>query len=143
MKIRKANLKDIKGIIEIFKDSAVLNPRDKNFKELRGYISDTLKNKKFLVLIAEIDNQIIGVAITLLNDFFKTDARLIDLYVLKSQRNKGIGSLIIKQLYKELIKRKITNLGLYSENNPKTINFYKKQGFQIGRLIRRCDKKIK
>ena len=48
-----------------------------------------------------------------------------------------------KELSSDALKKKIKNLGVYSENNPKTLNFYKKQGFQIGRLIRRCDKKLK
>ena len=34
-------------------------------------------------------------------------------------------------------KKNIKNIGLYSENNEKTLNFYKKQGFQVGKKRRK------
>ncbi|MCF7910373.1 GNAT family N-acetyltransferase [Candidatus Pacearchaeota archaeon] len=143
MVIRKANSFDKGEIVKIFIDSATLNPIDKNNKELKNYINNCLNEKSFLVLVAEINKKIIGVCICNFGRISKTDADLVDIYVLKKFRNRGIGNKLMKELYKELKKKGIKNLGLYSENNNKTLNFYKKQGFQIGRLIRRCDKKIK
>jgi len=143
LEIRKAILKDSKGIIEVFMDSAVLNPKDKENKELNKYIINGLKEKSFFTLVAEIDKKIVGVCISNIGRINKISADLVDIYILKKCRNKKIGARLLEKLYKELKKRDVKYLGLYSENNKKTLNFYKKQGFQIGRLIRRCDKILK
>lgn len=143
MKIRKAKITDVKSIINIFVQSAVLNPKDKKNKELKNYINNSLKEKTFFVLVAEIDSKIVGVCITNLGRINKTDADLVDIYVLKEYRRNRIGTRLLKELYYNLKKKGIKNIGLYSEINKRTLNFYKKQGFEIGRLIRRCDKKLK
>ena len=143
IKIRKANKEDERGIINIFKKRENLNQKDKENKKLKKYIKEKKKKKTFLVLVAEIDKKIVGVVICNISRISKTNADLVDIYVLNEYRNKGIGSELMYSLYMELKNRGIENLGLYSENNPKTLNFYKNQGFEIGRLIRRCDKKIK
>ena len=139
MKIRKAEKKDIREIIEIVTANTILNPKDKQNKELKKYIGFCIGSKRFLVLVAE-DNGLLGLCICQLMGVRATDACLHDIYV--SGKSKGVGSKIMELLYIELKKRDIKYLGLYSENNKKTLNFYKKQGFQIGRLIRRCDKKL-
>ena len=143
MKIRKATRKDFDGILKIFLESAILNPKDKENLELKKYLSNSLKEKTFFVLIAEEDKKVVGVCISNFGRISKVDADLVDIYVLKKYRGQSVGNKLMKELYKKLKKKGIKNLGLYSENNPKTLNFYKKQGFQIGRLIRRCDKKLK
>lgn len=143
MKIRKATRKDFDGILKIYLESAILNPKDKKNLELKKYLSNSLKEKTFFVLIAEEDKNVVGVCISNFGRISKVDADLVDIYVLKKYRGQSVGNKLMKELYKKLKKKGIKNLGLYSENNPKTLNFYKKQGFQIGRLIRRCDKKLK
>lgn len=143
IKIRKASREDEHGIVNVFIKSANLNPKDKENKELKRYIKESLREKTFLVLVASIDKKIVGVVICNIGRISKSNADLVDIYVLNEYRNKGIGSKLMDSLYTELKNMGIENLGLYSENNPKTINFYKNQGFEIGRLIRRCDKKLK
>ena len=51
----------------------------------------------------------------------KTDAEVYDIYVLKEFRGKGIGTKIMKEFYRVLKKNGIKHLGLYSENNKKTL----------------------
>lgn len=143
MKIRKAKKSDFDGILRIFIESSVQNPEDKGNKQLKEYLLFSIKNRNMLVLVASFDKEIVGVGICQLKEIRKEDAKLLDIYVLKKYRGKRIGERLMKELYKLLKKKGIKNLGLYSENNKKTLNFYKKQGFQIGRLIRRCDKRLK
>jgi len=143
MKISKATKKDFKGILNVFVASAKLNPKDKGNKELKKYILASLRSKTFFILVAKANNEVIGFSITNFSELKKMYADLVDIYVLKEYRGKGVGRGLMKELYKELKKKNIKNIGLYSENNEKTLNFYKKQGFQVGRLIRRCDKKIR
>jgi ribosomal protein S18 acetylase RimI-like enzyme len=142
MIIRKATKRDIGQIVKVYTASAVMNPDDKGNKDLTNYLKYIIPNRMYLALVVEIDNKIVGICTCELGRASKTNADLIDIYVLKEYRSKGIGSAVMKEVYKQLKKKGLKNLGLYSENNPKTINFYKKQGFQIGRLIRRCDKKL-
>jgi len=143
VKIRKARKEDRDGILGVIKKRSVLNPKDKSYKELNNYVDFCLSNKNFLVIIAEFESKIMGVCISHLYSLKETDADIYDLYVIKEFSRKGIGSSLMKFLCLELKKKGIKNLGLYSENNRKALNFYRKNGFQIGRLIRRCDKKIK
>ncbi len=143
IKIRKATKKDLMGILKVILESSVLNPADKGNKKLKEYILFSLKDKNMLTLISEVDKEIASVAICKLRSLKNEDAILLDIYVLKSFRNKGVGKKLMKELENILKKKGIKNLGLYSENSLKTLNFYKKEGFEIGRLIRRCDKKLK
>ena len=143
MKIRKASKGDFEDIFNIFIKSSVLSPKDKKNNNLKKYIYDFLNKKDFFVLVAEKDKKVIGVAVTIIGKIHKEGADLLDFYILNEFRNQQIGSEMMGFLYKGLKEKGIKNLGLYSENNPKTLNFYKKQGFEIGRFIRRCDKKLK
>lgn len=143
MRIRKAKKDDFEGILNVIKLSSVLNPKDKELTELSKYIKFALKQKNMLVLIVIDENKVVGVVISHLHSLMKEDADIYDLYVLPQYRNKGYGKRLMKELYLRLKKKGIKRLGLYSENNKQTLNFYRKQGFQIGRLIRRCDKELK
>lgn len=140
MKIRRAKKKDLKEILNVFKKSSVLNPKDSSHRELEDYIKFCLANKNIVVLVVEEKGAIIAVGSSHLHTLKKTDANIYDIYVLNEFRDNGIGTKMIQEFYKILKNKGIKHLGLYSENNKKTLDFYKKQGFQIGRLIRRCDK---
>ena len=58
----------------------------------------------------------------------------MNLVVKKSARNLGIGSLLLKHLFSELEKQKITTIHLeVASNNSTAIHLYQKFGFaQVG-----------
>ncbi|MBS3081912.1 GNAT family N-acetyltransferase [Candidatus Pacearchaeota archaeon] len=140
--IRKAKISDLVSIQEVFIEASVLDPKDNDHSRLKDYIKFSVTNKRILTLVAEQEKMIVGICITQLNDIKEKEAKILDIYVNKGVRSKGIGSKLVNEVIKSLKKKNYVNLSLYSENNSKTLKFYKKQGFQIGRLIRRCDKML-
>jgi len=139
--IRKAKKSDIKSISSILIEVSLTDIDKIGKNALKNYLSYVIKSKNYVVLVAE-ESKVIGFCISQIGVPMPDCAELIDIDVSKKEHGKGIGQKIMAELYKSLKKKKIKNLGLYSENIPKTINFYEKQGFKRGRKVIRFDKKL-
>ncbi|MCX6708451.1 MAG: GNAT family N-acetyltransferase [Candidatus Woesearchaeota archaeon] len=139
--IRKAKKSDIKDISSIFIEVSLTDINKIGKNALKNYLSYVIKSKKYIVLVAE-ELKVLGFCITQLGVPMPDSADLIDIDVGKKVHGKGIGQKLMAELYKRLKQKQIKNLGLYSENVTKTINFYEKQGFKRGRTVIRFDKKL-
>ena len=114
-----------------------LTPRKKNAPEIwKKYIKKELRKKHSIILIAKINNQIVGylTAFEKYNTAVfnkKKTAYVHDIFVDARFRNQGIGNKLILHLEKILKKRNVKLLRLEVHyKNTRALKFYKKTGFK-------------
>ena len=133
MKIRKAALKDAKGIANVLMQSY-------NIKDLKEGI-DTFKNeikKQHHYIIAEENNKIIGVVTWLMHGLPKHQLCELDrIAVLPEYRGKGVSHKLFDALIKDAKsfykknKSKLRKLYLLTHaDNVRAHKFYEKLGFK-------------
>lgn len=125
--LRNIKIGDIKKIIEIEKDS-FNNPWSES-----AFLCEVSKNKYgkniFLVAVLKENEEVIGYII---GDKVIDFAAILNIAVDKNFRNRGIGSALLKEFEKEVIKSDLSSITLeVRESNEKAINLYKKSGFFI------------
>jgi len=144
MKIRKATLKDLKRIDEIYVEGSIdegkyqfpnvsakemkKDLRKKEKERLKGWRRD-MKSKKHYWIVAEEKNQIKGFGQAWLK---RKDKGIVEsVYVNKKYRRKRIGKKIISELINWLKKNKMKYIesGIYLKNKP-SIKLHKKSGFK-------------
>ena len=151
MKIRLAREDDAQSLLEIYapyvKETAITFEYEiPSIKEFAERISETLKNYPYLV--CEIDKKIVGYAYA---SRFKNRkaydwAVETSIYVEKSFRRSGIGSVLLKNLENLLLKQNILNANACiaqtdSEDLHLTnasIFFHQKNGYQMVGKFNQC-----
>ena len=121
MKIREMTISDFEKIKDILKT---------DFDEFwnASILESELKSENSKYIIAEESNEILGFAGILVTP---DDAQITNIVTKKSERKKGIGSLLLDRLInmtKELGKDSISLE--VNELNVPAINLYEKQGFR-------------
>jgi len=139
LKIRKANKKDIRAVLELLYDLERPKPKT-NFEEVRfqkmilKYLSDHDKQ----ILIAESDSKISGmvsvVFIPRLNRS-KLELYIPEIIVKRDHRGSGIGKSLINSCVVIAKKKKCFRIRLESGNHRKESHkFYKSLGFEQSSL---------
>ncbi len=78
--------------------------------------------------VAEIDGVIVGLAIAY---FLFDNASLCQICTTKEHREQGVGSALMKEIFKDCYAKKISFLNLeLREQNEKAYKFYKSFGFE-------------
>ena len=142
IEIRIAKKSDISAIASIFSAVSLTDVRGLPKNSLKNYMAHVITSRNFVVFVAEENSRAIGFCICQLGVPMPDVAYIVDLDVSKKAQGKGVGQKLMAELYKYLKKKKMKNVGLYSENIPKTIKFYEKQGFRRGRTVIRFDRKL-
>jgi len=140
MKIREADMNDL-GILLEFEQEIIQaeRPFDNSLKEgeMHYYhFQDLLISPQAKVLLAEIENEIVGSGYAVIKEaepYLKYGhfAYIGLMYVKPAHRGKGINQLILKNLKEWISEKKISEIRLvvYNENTL-AINAYKKAGFK-------------
>jgi len=139
MKIREANEGDLKTLLEFEQEIIKAErPFDNSLKDETYYYNfpDLLTSPKAKVLVAEIENEIVGSGYAVIkkaDHFLKHDefAYLGLMYVKPAHRGKRINQQILQALKEWVVEERITEMRLvvYDENmNAK--NAYTKAGFK-------------
>lgn len=132
IKIRRARVRDISGIRGLGKtmEEFVCSPSVKFYsrEELKEWIK---KPKDNILLVAEINKKIEGFL------YAKIMARewcMIDnIGVKQDWRKKGIGKILLEELFKILKSKKVNFVQLFANlKHKKTINFWKNRKFNEG-----------
>ena len=130
MKIRRATIKDLDGLIEVTKYSGyplpqyILTP-----ERLKQYF-----NMKSFVFVAVENNEIIGYA-TFMHEF-RDGCELHSIEVKKNFHRKGVGAALLKRVEKETKKMGKNKLYLIVyQKNFIAISFYSKHAYYISELI--------
>lgn len=148
MNIRKAKIDDMEQIANILMQVSKLHSeyrpdifKEKKMYEIIKWAEDILKDDEKIVIIAESENKICGVAVCKIkiikehvnvknSKIFNIDELCVD----ADYRKKGIGSMLI-QTAKEIARENQCNrleLNCW-EFNKNAMDFYLKQGFKIQR----------
>lgn len=141
MIIRKANINDYNDVIKLYKqlhDTEVVFDDNINREFLideknEKIIKNKLKSRKYIFLVAEVDNKIVGLLDGYIIDsiFYLEKIGYLDhLCVDEEYRNNQIGSKLIKEFINISKKKKAKYIKLNSFNNNKSINLYKRLGFK-------------
>ena len=141
MIIRKANINDYNDVIDLYKQLHNIEKEfDNNIKREflidernEKLIKNKLKSRKYIFLVAEVDNKIVGLLDGYIIDsiFYLEKIGYLDhLCVDEEYRNNQIGSKLIKEFINISKKKKAKYIKLNSFNNNKSINLYKRLGFK-------------
>ena len=157
MKIRKAKLKDIpeidniyvKGVIDEVKLQSPKRTRKDILKEMKKYKKERIngfksfiKSPKKKLIVIEESGLIIGLGEAEIKDFDNSKAEITKIYIDKTKRRKGVGSKLMRELLKWLKNRKVKSVtgGIFIKNKV-SLNLCKKFGFKETAI--RVEKRLK
>ncbi len=147
IKIRKARLGDVSSILELWNELVTCSRKNfcytgplfqykENSPEIvEKSIKKNIRSKTDIVLIAEINDRVVGFAIAgILNlpRYYVHDQEMHvgDIFIKEGFRAKGIGSDFIKEIEMWAKKKGIFSLGLLcNTNNENARAAYEKMGF--------------
>ena len=150
MNIRKAKVEDIKEISDILMQVSKLHSdnrpdifKDKKMSEIIKWSEDILKDNQKIVIVAEYESKICGVAvckIKTINEHINVkDTKIFsvdELCVDKDYRKKGIGSKLIAEAKRLAEENNCNRLELNCwKFNQDAMKFYKDIGFEEQRIF--------
>lgn len=99
------------------------------------YLFEYMLEKKYTVFLkAVVDNVIAGF---ILATYQSRECTILTINVRKAYRNMGVGSILLKTLENEIVKKNVEKILLQVEvSNRVAVEFYLKRGYMISRLIK-------
>lgn len=156
MKIRKANINDLKEIDEIYLEGQLDEEQNKSpeknkkeiLYELRNSKKDRLRgfrkainSSKERFLVCEEKDRLIGFGDAVLSNK-KRSAEVALIYVKREYRREGIGRKLLKELLKWLKEKSESKVFVTMDiKNNSSVNLHKKAGFRESIII--LEKKLK
>ncbi len=110
-------------------DKAIINNHD-----LQVYVKDFGKNKDDFCLVSEVNKMIVGACwIRIMNDYGHIDNNTPSLAIslLEEYRNKGIGTMLLKEMINRLKMKNYEKISLSVQKNNYAFKMYLKCGFEI------------
>jgi len=141
LKIRNANVKDIKTITEIYNEAivntnATFDIKEKTINKMREWFKN--HGSKNPIVVAERDEKIVGWAALSKYDSKKaySNTAELSLYVLEKYQDKGIGKKLMKDILKKGKKSGIhAVLARITAGNDASIHLHEEFGFEkVGTL---------
>ncbi|MFA4953152.1 MAG: GNAT family N-acetyltransferase [Candidatus Pacearchaeota archaeon] len=142
MKIRKADKKDLRKIGLLMKAEFSKPP----FNE-KVSIDAVLKSLNFYdkigkIVVADIENKIVGVIVFKIEQFWEGPAIIIeDLAVV--EKNKDIGKMLIDYVESYGKKKSVKHIEFLTPKKSPAVKFYEKYGYKINKNRIYISKKIK
>jgi GNAT superfamily N-acetyltransferase len=94
-------------------------------------LKQAIESEEHIVLVAEEDEDVIGVAHTQIRD--DNSAILWKLYVLKEHRGRGVGTALVEESIKQFPPQVETYYTEYHSENRRAAAFYASRGFVFDR----------
>ena len=141
MKIRKATLRDLNEISEVFRIETSKKPYVQGWNKKTSFNKINELFKKEDIYLAEIEKKIVGFIISRIKK--GKDAFVDEFWVLADYQGKGIGRALLKFLEKESKRRGIKNVTLIANKKAKAVDFYKKMGYKIKHELLYFKRKLK
>lgn len=146
MIIRKANLKDFKGLYEIGKNTPELKVSSTEDFMDKDEFKWSITNRQGIFLVAEEKDKILGFIYANAKDIerpFKNKyACLVYLVVMPEFRGIGIATKLYKECARRLKKVKIKMIYGWANEKSGIIGFLKTQGFKEGHKYAWMDRKL-
>lgn len=146
IKIRRAKLKDAHEIYKIGASIRELNFSNKfKFHQKDEIIEFIKKPKDNILLVAEIDGKIMGFLYAKILAYGQWGWCMLDnLAVLPKYRKHGIGTHLLKNLYKIMKKHKVHYVHILEDvHRKKTKKFWHEHGFKEEKIFAWADKIIR
>ena len=135
MKILKASKQDIHLIAELFNQYRIFYHQPSNITLAQSFLEERMSHKESVIFYAaDSPDKVVG--FTQLYPLFSSISakkiwQLNDLYVLREERNKGIGKLLLNQARKFAKKDGATKITLETEkSNYKAQHLYESLGYK-------------
>lgn len=130
MNVRNAKLKDIDAIFKIQENANGVDKEDREW--LSAFLK--IKSSRKFVLVAENDKtEIVGFLIAYK---YRDKAYINTIAVSEKHRDKGIGSLLLKNIEDELLRRGVWLVTLsVKSDNKKALDFYLRRGYTFSKLV--------
>ena len=127
--------KDFQQVVDVFDSAFSREPWNDEWsdrKQLDRYIQDLLDQKNTLAFGLFDDTELIGLVLGRLMHFYiGNQFRIDELCVKPTRQGKGLGTLLLSEVEKACIERKIPYLILSTERNYPAFSFYSKNGFVL------------
>jgi ribosomal protein S18 acetylase RimI-like enzyme len=110
-------------------DKAIINNHD-----LQVYVKDFGKNKDDFCLVSEVNKTVVGACwIRIMNDYghIDNDTPSLAISLLEEYRNKGIGTMLLKEMINRLKMKNYEKISLSVQKNNYAFKMYLKCGFEI------------
>lgn len=138
--IRKADIKDVDRVLDLLKELKVSGYTEMGLGDVKVKINDNspyfyrlqLNNPNTIILVAESENDVIGVAVAYLTPkILDAQYRMLieEMVVAKDYRHQGVGSSLMKALEKEARKAQVKIIKVTTGTKLKANQFYLKHGF--------------
>ena len=139
MEFRKADMSDIKELVQIRKKQLIDEGQDPDIDidiELNDFFERQMKEEKMIEWLAIEDEKIVGTAAILFLDFppsfsnpIGIRAYITNMYTDPYFRKRGIATALLKKLIDEAKQRKITHIFLSASKQGRPV--YEKCGFRM------------
>lgn len=133
--IRPLLLPDIEKCVTLFMDTFSRPPWNERYEsreEVRKYFSNFLGLDNFLGFVGTIGENLAALCVGMRKPWLKRTEYYIDQFcVAHACQRKGIGSLFLHEIEKQLTDREIKGILLNTERNYPAHDFYRKNGFTI------------
>lgn len=137
--VRKAELKDTKDannlLTLLIRDEKQYDPSINENCVISRFYEDMISNDSNILLVAEIDNKIIGYLYGYIvdngNTYLDKVSKLDALYIIKEYRKNKIAIKLINEFKSWSLKNGVKYIELQVLNdNTSAVNLYKKEGFR-------------
>lgn len=137
--VRKAELKDTKDannlLTLLIRDEKQYDPSINENCVISRFYEDMISNDSNILLVAEIDNKIIGYLYGYIvdngNTYLDKVSKLDALYIIKEYRKNKIATKLINEFKSWSLKNGVKYIELQVLNdNTSAVNLYKKEGFR-------------
>lgn len=153
VKVDRANINDVQAICTLYEELG--NFHSEALPEIFTYgskkeqqeIIDVLSNVNYVVFVARLGCQVIGVAVGVIKEsfdhpsFVKRKYGWIDAMAVKAEyRSKGVGRTLLKALHDWFLAQDIrrVELNVYAFNDN-AIMLYEKQGYSVYKMVMSVD----
>lgn len=143
IKIRGYQIKDIQDILDIINynilhSTALYDYTIRSYQQQKDVLEDKV-SKKFPVIVAEIDNKVVGFG--MYGEFRFREAYKFtvehSVYVNNDFHGNGIGKILLAELIKIANKQNLhTMIAVIDAENQSSIDFHKKFGFETVGIIK-------
>lgn len=132
MRIRRMRKSDFPQVLRLIRKTPELSIMEGYEYVGRTELENLVRKRGCVSVVAEEDGEVLGLAFGVLEPLNERSAWLYHLVVKKKARNRGIGTLLLREYEKALRRRGVEMLMLNLHAYKKLKKFYREKGFRVG-----------
>lgn len=132
MRIRKMRKSDFAQVLKLIRKTPELSIMEGYEYVGRTELESLVRKRDCVSAVAEEDGEVLGIAFGVLEPLNEKSAWLYHIAVKKKARNRGIGTLLLREYEGMLKGRGVEMLMLNLHAYKKLKKFYRRKGFRVG-----------